>query len=114
MSLLRGSDRRASCQLAISVFVVDAGRMTAERLLSEQEEVMSIPKCERRYLDYEMDIKPAEKSTLMANWSRCPSCHCRVFPVTMRAFEYRGDVFFEGTCPQCGKIMICVYDKIID
>jgi hypothetical protein len=31
----------------------------------------------------------------------------------MRAFEYRGGIFFEGACPQCGKLNIHAYETVI-
>ena len=36
---------------------------------------------------------------MLANWGDCSSCHCNVFPVELRAFEYRGGIFFRRRLP---------------
>jgi hypothetical protein len=75
---------------------------------------VSIPKRERRYLDYQRNFDSVTQDCVMANWGACSSCQCSAFPVEMRAFEYRGGVFFEGACPRCGKINIHAYETVID
>jgi hypothetical protein len=75
---------------------------------------MSIPKSARCYLDYAKEIEPGVKDCLMANWGSCPSCKCNVFPSEMRAFKYKDEIFFEGVCPQCGRISIAAYNRVID
>jgi hypothetical protein len=74
----------------------------------------TIPEQERRYLNYERSFDDATKDCVMAHWGDCSSCGCGVFPVKMRVFEYRGGVFFEGTCPRCGKVDIQAYESVTE
>ena len=75
---------------------------------------MSIPLQERRYLDYERNIDSATQDCVLVNWDDCSSCDCHMFPVEIRAFEYRGGIFFEGACPQCGNLDIHAYETVVD
>jgi hypothetical protein len=75
---------------------------------------VSIPQQERRYLDYERNIDSATQDCVLANWGQCSSCDCPMFPVEMRAFEYRGGIFFEGACPQWRKLDIQAYETVVD
>jgi hypothetical protein len=66
----------------------------------------------RAYLSYD-DCSPHVKDVVVANWpALCQGCDCRALPCDWRAYEENGRLYFEGTCPLCGKHHALPYDQM--